>query len=424
MKKRFLIALIATLFLISNVPTAFANDEVTIIIDGSSKGKIPAPVESNGVLMFPMAEIFKAAGYDVFPFKESNGVGAVVHYAGLGYGAFSGVGHFDVFDEADENYIRTTEFVSTPIMIGKESVGVSLDYMRYEVGLAVTWDGAARTVRVNNAASKPQDIYEDDTIGNYGVYLKINDSRMSLCNYIACFEKKVDISGGTTPVVKGGRTLLPIATLIEALGGTSSWDSNERKVSLALNGNKVDVLINKSSAVVNGKQRTLDVQPIIMNGRTMVPLRFVTENLGLELVWDGNNQIIIIYQPWFKNEMFFNANIYSGWFVPVIKETIPVPEKPAPPVEQKPVKPQPEPNTTDPLDSKGNLIHVTDIVAAGMFYGEVEKINGSKVYVFWNDKSQFIPKGDESFWAIASGVKYGARQWMEASQVTIESSGY
>lgn|GEM_PF-6989502 len=167
-------------------------------------------------------------------------------------------------------------------------------------------------------------VYANETLtttGNHGVYLKINDSRMFVSSYETTIEKQVDSTQGTTPVVKNGRTLLPISTLINELGGTVKWNATERKVSLTLNGNSVDVWIDKTNAVVNGQKRTLDVGPIVMNGRTMVPLRFATENLGMELVWDQDSQIIILYRPTFKSEMQLNPEQYSGWFPVAVEQS-------------------------------------------------------------------------------------------------------
>jgi FOG: WD40-like repeat len=104
------------------------------------------------------------------------------------------------------------------------------------------------------------------------------------------------------PVIKNSRTLLPIRPIVEALGGSVSWDGNEKKVTVTLGSTTIELWIGKNTARVNGTDTPIDstnskVVPEIINGRTMLPLRFVTENLGCQLQWDPNTQkITITYQ--------------------------------------------------------------------------------------------------------------------------------
>ena len=105
------------------------------------------------------------------------------------------------------------------------------------------------------------------------------------------------------PVIKNGRTLVPIRTIIEALGGTVSWDATTKKATVTLGKKTIALWIGKSAATVNGVSTPIDstdakVVPEIINGRTMLPLRFVTENLGATVGWDQNTQTITItYTP-------------------------------------------------------------------------------------------------------------------------------
>jgi len=101
------------------------------------------------------------------------------------------------------------------------------------------------------------------------------------------------------PVIKNSRTLLPIRAIIESLGGTVGWDATERKVTVLLGSTTLELWIGKSVARVNGKDTPIDstnskVVPEIINSRTMLPLRFVTENLDCTVKWDPDTQIITI----------------------------------------------------------------------------------------------------------------------------------
>jgi photosystem II stability/assembly factor-like uncharacterized protein len=104
------------------------------------------------------------------------------------------------------------------------------------------------------------------------------------------------------PVIKNSRTLLPIRAIIESLGGTVSWDATERKVTVSLGSTNLELWIGKSIAKVNGIDTPIDstnpkVVPEIINSRTMLPLRFVTENLGCDVQWDGTTKTITITYP-------------------------------------------------------------------------------------------------------------------------------
>jgi len=101
------------------------------------------------------------------------------------------------------------------------------------------------------------------------------------------------------PVIKNSRTLLPIRAVVEALGGTVDWDNAAKKVTVTLKSTHVELWIGNPQAKVNGATKWIDetnhkVVPEIINGRTMIPLRFVAENLGCDVQWDGTTKTITI----------------------------------------------------------------------------------------------------------------------------------
>lgn len=121
--------------------------------------------------------------------------------------------------------------------------------------------------------------------------------------YVDGVKKEVDPGRDTTPVIipEWGRTLLPIRSVIESLGGNISWDGNENKVTVNISNKKIELWINKNYAYVNGKKVQIDssnpkVTPVIMNGRTMLPIRFVAESIGAYINWnDKEKSILIVY---------------------------------------------------------------------------------------------------------------------------------
>jgi hypothetical protein len=96
----------------------------------------------------------------------------------------------------------------------------------------------------------------------------------------------------SAPLIRHSRTMVPIRAIVEAIGGAISWDAVARKVTIVHKGTTIELWIGKNLARVNGKAAAIDpndvrVIPFIVNGRTMLPLRFVAETLGLDVEWDG-----------------------------------------------------------------------------------------------------------------------------------------
>lgn len=103
-----------------------------------------------------------------------------------------------------------------------------------------------------------------------------------------------------TPTIIEGRTLLPIRYVVEALGGKVEFEPHAKKITITLRDIKIEMWVNSAIAYVNGKKVQIDpenpnVKPIIVPpGRTLVPLRFVAENLGCKVDWDAKEKKITI----------------------------------------------------------------------------------------------------------------------------------
>lgn len=96
------------------------------------------------------------------------------------------------------------------------------------------------------------------------------------------------------PTIVEGRMLVPLRAIFEALGGSVAWDGATRTVTGTKGDTTVILQLDNNNAKVNGKDVTLDVAAIAVNGRTLVPLRFVSESLGAQVAWDGANKTAVI----------------------------------------------------------------------------------------------------------------------------------
>ena len=100
-------------------------------------------------------------------------------------------------------------------------------------------------------------------------------------------EKEIDPNRGTSPIIINGRTMIPILALIEEVGAEVSWDAAAQKVIIEDNGTVVSMQINSNIMYVNDEPVFFDTAPVIFNSRTMLPIRAVTDSLGFEAHWDA-----------------------------------------------------------------------------------------------------------------------------------------
>jgi hypothetical protein len=87
---------------------------------------------------------------------------------------------------------------------------------------------------------------------------------------------------------KNSRTLVPIRFIAEEMGAEVGWDGKINLVTIQKEDTEIKLTIGEQTAIVNGKEKKFDTSAVLNNGRTMVPLRFISEALGAEVGWDGS----------------------------------------------------------------------------------------------------------------------------------------
>lgn len=97
-----------------------------------------------------------------------------------------------------------------------------------------------------------------------------------------------------SPVIVDGTTLVPLRFVSDALGGEIGWNNAEKKVTLLRRQQLIDMWIGQEELIVNGEREAVLVAPKILNGRTMVPLRFISENFGWKVHWDNETKTITL----------------------------------------------------------------------------------------------------------------------------------
>jgi hypothetical protein len=100
--------------------------------------------------------------------------------------------------------------------------------------------------------------------------------------------------GAVQPARIGGRVLIPLRAVVEALGAEIKWDAATQTVHGTKGEKEFDLPIGARTATVNGGSVSLDVPAQLISGTTMVPLRFVAEALGAEVEWNAAEQRVVV----------------------------------------------------------------------------------------------------------------------------------
>ena len=145
-------------------------------------------------------------------------------------------------------------------------------------------------------------------------------------NVIAADEIKVEINGvkissDVAPEIINGRTMIPLRSTLEALGAKVDWVSQTKTATALTEDYSLKVQLNnvnveKTDIKANYKSNfKMDVAPVIKNGRTLVPVRFMAELLGKKVVWDNvTRTVIILDEDYITNYLEKNASNFLKLF--------------------------------------------------------------------------------------------------------------
>ena len=92
------------------------------------------------------------------------------------------------------------------------------------------------------------------------------------------------------PVLLNNYTLVPAREVFENLGAEVDWLPDSRQVQIFHENTSVIITINSTTALVNGSDTNMDIPAKIINDKTMVPLRFVSQAIEKEVGWDGSTR--------------------------------------------------------------------------------------------------------------------------------------
>jgi hypothetical protein len=96
------------------------------------------------------------------------------------------------------------------------------------------------------------------------------------------------------PIIEEGRTLVPLRAISESLKATVVWKAEERSITLTRDGKEIKLIIGSTTVLINGQEVQLDVPAQIIGSRTIVPVRFISEVFGAIVLWEAQTKSVVI----------------------------------------------------------------------------------------------------------------------------------
>lgn len=103
-----------------------------------------------------------------------------------------------------------------------------------------------------------------------------------------------ELSGDVPPCISDGRTLVPLRLIFQAMGADVEWDDSTKTITSTLGEKSVVMQVGNPVMVKSGTESALDVPPVIVDGRTLVPVRAVAEAYGAYVNWDAASRTVVI----------------------------------------------------------------------------------------------------------------------------------
>jgi len=117
--------------------------------------------------------------------------------------------------------------------------------------------------------------------------------KLQIDNKIATINSK-QVVLTVSPLLVSGRTLVPIRFISENLGFKVTWTANNKPIIISDKNNTIEITINSTNVKINGVDNKIDVAPQLIGDTTYVPLRFISETLGKSIRWISDTKEIII----------------------------------------------------------------------------------------------------------------------------------
>ena len=116
----------------------------------------------------------------------------------------------------------------------------------------------------------------------------------SFANDVKVVVNGTELNTDQGAVIVDGRTLVPLRAIFEALGADVEWNDMTKSVEARKRYKKINLQIGSKAIYINQIKNEIDVSAMLVNSRTMVPARAVSEALDASVSWDGDTKTVYI----------------------------------------------------------------------------------------------------------------------------------
>ena len=96
------------------------------------------------------------------------------------------------------------------------------------------------------------------------------------------------------PQIINGRTMVPIRAIFEKMGAVVEWDGNTSSAICTKGDTVVKMTVNSMDMYINNQLTKMDISPVVIDGRTLAPARYVAEAFGADVQWSQKNNTVVI----------------------------------------------------------------------------------------------------------------------------------
>ncbi|NMO97982.1 N-acetylmuramoyl-L-alanine amidase family protein [Paenibacillus lemnae] len=110
-------------------------------------------------------------------------------------------------------------------------------------------------------------------------------------------ENELNLSQGVHVENINGTVMVPIRVISENLGYSVSWNKAAQKVTVQGGGKTVEMVVGSSSANIDGNRENIAKAPVLRGGTTIIPIRFVSEQMGMNVSWNNHEKAVYLITP-------------------------------------------------------------------------------------------------------------------------------
>lgn len=170
------------------------------------------------------------------------------------------------------------------------SLNLTAEQKNKLTGVLFSEDGKSYNVLGGKFNDKGDFEVKAASISNCGILVVENLTKINMTlNKNNCIVNDKHIDTDIAPMLVNDRTMIPIRFVAEAFGANVEWFEETQVVQITLDGKKV-------SLTIGVKEENMDVAPFILNNRTMVPIRYISERFGANVIYNADTDSVDIYR--------------------------------------------------------------------------------------------------------------------------------